>query len=95
MHLARISLWSLPAEPEHRGLTAHTAWESMPAEALRLCLGRLCPPRQREAPLVQRGDSMAQPCRGDCEARQMIQLGAVIGCGSTAWLSRHGTGSTV
>ncbi len=42
MHLARISLWSLPAEPEHRGLTAHTAWESMPAEALRLCLGRLC-----------------------------------------------------
>ena len=33
MHLARISLWSLPAEPEHRGLTAHTAWESMPAEA--------------------------------------------------------------
>ena len=32
--------------------------------------------------------------RGDCKARQMIQLGAVIGCGSTAWPSRHGTGST-
>ena len=46
------------------------------------------------APLVQRGDSMAGPCRGDCKARQMIQLGAVIGCGSTAWPSRHGTGST-
>ena len=37
---------------------------------------------------------MATPCRGDCKARQMIQLGAVIGCGSTAWPSRHGTGST-
>ena len=49
---------------------------------------------QRKAPLVQRGDSMAGPCRGDCKARQMIQLGAVIGCGSTAWPSRHGTGST-
>ena len=49
---------------------------------------------QRKAPLVQRGDSMAKPCRGDCKARQMIQLGAVIGCGSTAWPSRHGTGST-
>ena len=48
--------------------------------------GRLCPPRQREygrpatgpsghrTPLVQRGDSMAQPCRGDCEAGGMIQL---------------------
>ena len=40
------------------------------------------------APLVQRGDSMAGPCRGDCEARQMIQLGAVIGTGSTAWERR-------
>ena len=39
-----------------------------------LCLGRLCLPGQREAPLVQRGDSMAQPCRGDCEAGGMIQL---------------------
>ena len=29
MHLARIAFWFLPAEPEHRGLTAHTAWESM------------------------------------------------------------------
>ena len=35
-----------------------------------------------------------QPCKGDCEAGGMIQLGAVIGCGSTAWPSRHGTGST-
>ena len=26
--------------------------------------------------------------RGDCKARQMIQLGAVIGCGSTAWVRR-------
>ena len=74
-----------------------------------LCLGSLCLPGKREydspgtglaqrgstaAPLVQRGDSMAGPCRGDCKARQMIQLGAVIGCGSTAWPSRHGTGST-
>ena len=35
------------------------------------------PPDQRRhsaAPLVQRGDSMAQPCRGDCEAGGMIQL---------------------
>ena len=48
--------------------------ENMTAEALRLCLGRLCLPGQREAPLVQRGDSMAQPCRGDCEAGGMIQL---------------------
>ncbi len=39
-----------------------------------LCLGRLCLPGQREAPLVQRGDSMALPCRGDCEAGGMIQL---------------------
>ena len=39
-----------------------------------LCFGRLCLPGQREAPLVQRGDSMAQPCRGDCEAGGMIQL---------------------
>ena len=29
---------------------------------------------QRKAPLVQRGDSMAKPCRGDCEAGGMIQL---------------------
>ena len=29
---------------------------------------------QRKAPLVQRGDSMATPCRGDCEAGGMIQL---------------------
>ena len=27
--------------------------------------------RQRKAPLVQRGDSMAQPCRGDCEAKEI------------------------
>ena len=46
-----------------------------------LCLGWLCLPGQREerqrghpAPLVQRGDSMAKPCRGDCEAGGMIQL---------------------
>ena len=50
---------------------------------------------QRKAPLVQRGDSMATPCRGDCEARQMIQLGAVIGCGSTAWPWRLATGVTL
>ena len=71
-----------------------------------LCLGSLCLPGKREydspgiglarrgstaAPLVQRGDSMAGPCRGDCKARQMIQLGAVIGCGSTAWPSGHRT----
>ena len=29
---------------------------------------------QRKAPLVQRGDSMATPCRGDCKAGGMIQL---------------------
>ena len=37
---------------------------------------------------------MATPCRGDCKARQMIQLGAVIGCGSTAWPSGHRTGGS-
>ena len=31
---------------------------------------------------------MAGPCRGDCEARQMIQLGAVIGTGSVVCLPR-------
>ena len=30
--------------------------------------GRPNAERQRKAPLVQRGDSMAQSCRGDCEA---------------------------
>ena len=32
---------------------------------------------------------MAKPCRGDCEAKQMIQLSAVAQCGSTAWERRH------
>ncbi len=52
------------------------------------------PQGKEKPPLCKGGDSMAKPCRGDCEAGQMIQLGAVIGCGSTAWPSRHGTGST-
>ena len=34
------------------------------------------------APLVQRGDSMAKPCRGDCRAGQMIQPGAAASLGS-------------
>ena len=50
---------------------------------------------KEKAPLVQRGDSMAKPCRGDCEAGQMIQLGVVIGCGSTACLPRHWASVTV
>ena len=54
----------------------------MPAEALR------SPPCAKGG---QHGKAMQG---GDCEAGGMIQLGAVIGCGSTAWPSRHGTGST-
>ena len=34
----------------------------------------VCQRRHAAAPLVQRGDSMATPCRGDCEAGGMIQL---------------------
>ena len=72
-----------------------------------LCLGSLCLPGKREydspgTGLAQRGSTAAplvaawRRChiRGDCKARQMIQLGAVIGTGNTAWPSRHGTGST-
>ena len=65
-----------------------------PCQADTTGLGSVAQRGSTAAPLVQRGDSMAGPCRGDCKARQMIQLGAVIGCGSTAWPSRHGTGST-
>ena len=54
-----------------------------------LCPCRLCLPGQRKAPLVQRGDSMAGPCRGDCEADCVILLGCMIGCGSTAWVQCH------
>ena len=52
---------------------------------------RLCLPGQRKAPLV----AAWRRChiKGDCEARQMIQLGAVIGCGSTAWPWRLATGT--
>ncbi len=42
-----------------------------------------------QPPLVQRGDSMAKPCRGDCEVDCIMLLGCMIGCGSTAWERRH------
>ena len=52
------------------------SWQSGPVSGRphSLCPGQHNRPRQRKAPLVQRGDSMAQPCRGDCEAGGMIQL---------------------
>ena len=45
--------------------------------------------RHSAAPLVQRGDSMAQPCRGDCEADCIILLGCVAQRGSAVWVQRH------
>ena len=44
---------------------------------------------KEKPPLCKGGDSMAKPCRGDCEAKQMIQLSAVAQCGSTAWERRR------
>ena len=48
-------------------------------------------PSGHRTPLVQRGDSMAQPCRGDCEADCIILLGCVAQRGSAIWPSGHRT----
>ncbi len=48
----------------------------------------------KDAPLVQRGDSMAQPCRGDCEADCIILLRSVAQRGSAVWVQRHAAGGS-
>ena len=60
---------------------------SEPLDPYSLCLGRLCLPGLREAPLVQRGDSMAKPCkRGLWSQVDPIGFSAALGTGGDpAW----------
>ena len=54
--------------PRKRPVVFAGAKTSEPLDPYSLCLGQLCLPGLREAPLVQRGDSMAKPCKGGLTA---------------------------
>ena len=76
------SLPGLQSGPYRRGRSTRAKQRIQP--------GRVWPWRLATAPLVQRGDSMAKPCRGDCEARKLqpafVQLPSAAAAG---WPRSH------